>query len=167
MKNIPTWIAVGQDFDCEDDAHRQEAFACEFHGFNLPRFDIWLVSLPDSELRREMLDRRRLAIEALRTNNHDAAIRHLEFMHTARLFDEREQFLLPLAQRDKKRQDGTRKERRPAITEWIENKLSSDPAAKSPNLWADAPEWITEQIEYERFSKRVTRVRKAKKDASN
>ena len=167
MKNIPTWIAVGQDFDCESDAHKQEAFACEFHDFNLPRFDLWLLSLPDCELRTEMLERRKLATEALRANNHEVAARHLECMHMSQLYDKREQFLLPLAQRDKKRQDGTRKERRPAITEWIEKKLSSNPAAKSPNLWADAPEWFTDEIEYERFSKRVTRARKAKKDASN
>lgn len=94
MKNIPTWFAVGQEFDCEDDVHRQEAFICEFHGFDLPRFDLWLLSLPDSELRSEMLERRKLAIEALGENNHDVADRHLEHMLT---IQRSEQYILPLA----------------------------------------------------------------------
>jgi hypothetical protein len=68
--------------------------------------------------------------------------------------------LTPKAQRDDRRQAGTKKERRPGITEWIEQRLAGDSGAKSPQLWADAPEWITDEIGYERFSKRVTKARK-------
>jgi hypothetical protein len=62
--------------------------------------------------------------------------------------------------RDKKRQAGTRKERRPDITAWISAQLRRDPRAKSPDLWARAPEYITEQIGQDRFAKRVTACRK-------
>lgn len=66
----------------------------------------------------------------------------------------------PRVERDNKRQDGTKKERRPKINEWIRNQLRSNPDAKSPNLWSDAPDWITDQIGYNRFTKRVTGCRK-------
>lgn len=57
-------------------------------------------------------------------------------------------------------QKGRRKERRPHITEWISKRLNRKPDAKSPELWADAPEWLTDEIGYDRFSKRVTKARK-------
>jgi hypothetical protein len=69
----------------------------------------------------------------------------------------------PYVIRDKKRQDGTRKERRPDITEWIDRQLDLTPGAKSPELWAKAPEWITEQIGPRRFALRVTMRRHARK----
>lgn len=164
---FPEWEEVEGGFVCADDEQMQFALACELMcGFDLPRFDVWARSLPECGLKREMLERRALGHKSLASNNMDAAFRHLEWMLSRKREDTREQFLLPLAQRDKKRQDGTRKERRPDITEWIEKKLNGNPAAKSPDLWASAPEWITDQIGYERFSKRVTNVRKAKKDAS-
>ncbi len=62
--------------------------------------------------------------------------------------------------RDKKRQAGTRKERRPEVTRWIDAQLRHDPHAKSPDLWGRAPEWITEQVGRDRFAKRVTACRK-------
>ena len=62
--------------------------------------------------------------------------------------------------RDGARQKGTRKPRRPQINEWIAKKLKANPAAKSPELWSGAPGWITDDIGFERFSKRVTEVRK-------
>ncbi|QRP62696.1 hypothetical protein I6J77_11160 [Rhodanobacter sp. FDAARGOS 1247] len=65
--------------------------------------------------------------------------------------------------RDKARQEGTKKERRPDVTEWISAKLRRDPLAKSPELWSRAPEWLTDQIGYERFRKRVTAVRMGRK----
>ena len=69
--------------------------------------------------------------------------------------------LTPKANRDDRRQEGTRKERRPEITEWIETQLTRQPAAKSPELWRIAPEWLTDQIGEDRFSKRVTAARKS------
>jgi hypothetical protein len=62
--------------------------------------------------------------------------------------------------RDDSRQEGTRKERRPEISDWINTQLTRDPDAKSPALWAIAPEWITDVISVDRFSKRVTAGRK-------
>ena len=164
---IPAWEETDDGFECADDVQMQFAFACEFLcGFDLPRFDLWARALPECGLKQEMMERRELAHQALANNNLDAAFRHLEWMTNRRREDQREQFLLPLAQRDKKRQDGTQKERRPEITEWINKKLKSNPSAKSPDLWDSAPEWLTEQIGFERFSKRVTKARKAKADAN-
>ena len=61
--------------------------------------------------------------------------------------------------RDIARQEGTRKTRRPEINEWIEKQLRRQKDAKSPAIWASAPEWLTEQIGYDAFTKRVTAVR--------
>lgn len=77
-------------------------------------------------------------------------------------------FLLgPAGLRDTKRQAGTRQPRRPDIDEWILKQLQRNPCAKSPALWAMAPESITDQVGQGRFSKRVTTARKKMKaDAS-
>lgn len=64
------------------------------------------------------------------------------------------------ADRDQRRQIGTRKERRPEITQWITKQLTRRPDVKSPELWTDAPGWITDDIGYDAFSKRVTKGRK-------
>ncbi len=170
MNTFPAWRDEGNGFECDDDQQSMYAFACEFMcGFNLPKFDLWASSLPDCPgcgttaeccLKQEMRERRKLAIESLSANNLDAAFRHLEWMLNRQREDMREQFLLPLARRDKKRQDGTTKERRPEINEWIKKMLRRAPGAKSPALWEGAPDWITDQIGYDRFSKRVTEVRK-------
>lgn len=61
--------------------------------------------------------------------------------------------------RDMKRQAGTKKERRPKITQWIEAQLKRDPDAKSPDLWSKAPEDVRDCIGYDRFCKRVTQAR--------
>lgn len=63
-------------------------------------------------------------------------------------------------ERDKRRQAGTSKERRPEITEWLDEQLRRTPEAKSPELWRRAPDWITDQIGERRFAERVTRARK-------
>ena len=62
--------------------------------------------------------------------------------------------------RDEGRQAGTRKERRPEITEWIGKQLARNPAATRMDLWETAPEWITDQIGLDRFGKRVRAARK-------
>jgi hypothetical protein len=159
---FPSWNQIGTEFVSGDEKENMNSFACSFMaGFDLPRFDIWASALPaDSGIRMEMFERRALAIEALSNNNMDAAFRHLEWMLNRQRADNREQFLLPLAQRDEKRQAGTKKPRKSKLTEWIESKLSRDPGAKSPQLWADAPQWIEDQIGEDRFKKRVTAARK-------
>jgi len=65
--------------------------------------------------------------------------------------------------RDRRRQAGTRKERRPDITKWIAAALERNPGAKVPELWRNAPEWLTDQIGVARFRKRVTVVRKMRR----
>lgn len=63
-------------------------------------------------------------------------------------------------QRDTARQEGTRRERRPDVTAWIDEQLRRTPDAKSPALWECAPDWITDQIGKRRFATRVTEARK-------
>jgi hypothetical protein len=59
------------------------------------------------------------------------------------------------------------KPRRQDINDWISRQLRRNPDAKSPALWAEAPDWLTDQIQFGRFEKRVTAVRKMRKtDAS-
>lgn len=65
-----------------------------------------------------------------------------------------------LGPRDARRQQGTRKPRRPEVNEWIERQLGREPGAKSPELWSRRPDWMEDQVGYDRFSKRVTIVRK-------
>lgn len=170
MHTFPEWRDSGEGFECNDNQQALYAFACQFMcGFDLPHFDRWAASLPGCPscgtgaeccLKQEMRERRTLAIEALLANNKDGAFRHLEWMLNRQRGDEREQFLLPLAKRDKKRQDGTKQPRRPEINDWIKRKLKAEPQARSPALWRMAPDWITDQIGEDRFSKRVTQVRK-------
>jgi len=69
-------------------------------------------------------------------------------------------YLTPI-RRDKKRQDGTRKERRPEINAWIAQEIARTPTARSPELWRRAPVWITDQIGERSFAVRVTQQRKA------
>lgn len=70
----------------------------------------------------------------------------------------------PSVIRDGKRQAGTRKERRPDISDWIDKQLTRNPDAKSPDLWSSAPEWITEQIGDRSFASRVTKRRKLRRE---
>lgn len=96
---FPEWKEVEGGFVCADDEQMQFAFACELMcGFDLPRFDIWAKTLPDRE-HKQVLEDRYLAWKALIANNLDAAFRHLQTMYGAMLYDKREQFLLPQAQK--------------------------------------------------------------------
>ena len=72
-----------------------------------------------------------------------------------------------LGSRDAARQSGTRLPRRPEVSAWITRAIRKNPSVKSPDLWAVAPDWITEQISIGRFAKRVTKARQSlKEDAS-
>lgn len=93
---FPRWLAVGDDFDCDDDQQRLIAVMCAINGFDLPRFDLWASALPERE-RLAMYERREMATKALMANHQDLALAHLEFMLVCKGRDEREQFLLPLA----------------------------------------------------------------------
>lgn len=76
--------------------------------------------------------------------------------------DKRDRLLL--GERDAKRQAGTRKPRRPKVDAWIDKQLNRDPGAKSPALWTAAPGWLKDQIQSDRFAKRVTKARKSRKN---
>jgi hypothetical protein len=62
--------------------------------------------------------------------------------------------------RDFRRQEGTRRERRPKITLWIQAQLKRQPDLSREQLWQDAPESITDEIGQDRFFKRVSDQRK-------
>lgn len=66
----------------------------------------------------------------------------------------------PIVARDSKRQKGTKAERLPEINDWIAGQLKRRPDIKSPELWVNAPDWITDQIGEDAFKKRVTKQRK-------
>lgn len=114
------WFEVDGHFDCDDDSQKMMAMACEFNGFDLPAFDIWASALPDCGLKVEMEERRQMALEALSSNQHDAAKRHLEWMLLRSQMDRREQFLLPLA----KHADGVRRRRSEILTHAREHRTS-------------------------------------------
>ena len=68
--------------------------------------------------------------------------------------------LTKVLKRDLDRQTGIKKPRRPDITAWIKDRLVVNRDAKGPDLWKQAPDWLTDQIGYRRFASRVTRIRK-------
>lgn len=109
MDSLPQWVETEHGYDSGDDDQNLYALVSEMAaGFCLPEFDLWAASLPHCGpscsalsaccLKSEMRERRKLAIEALLANNHDAAFRHLERMQNRQREYKREQFLLPLAQ---------------------------------------------------------------------
>jgi len=67
---------------------------------------------------------------------------------------------LPYVNRDKERQAGTKKERRPDVTEWISDQLRRNPTAKASDLWSRAPDWLTDQLGLDRFRKRLSAAKK-------
>jgi hypothetical protein len=85
-------------------AVNEEAFRtmCVLTGFDLPAFDAWLSTLEGHGVHRELTERRNLAWVAIRANNHDAKLRHLEWMLLRWKEISRTDFLLPLAQHGKK-----------------------------------------------------------------
>ncbi|MDR3386221.1 MAG: hypothetical protein P4L92_04145 [Rudaea sp.] len=94
------------------------------------------------------------------------AIRLLNMIRSTHRCDE-DRFLTILlgksGKRDAKLQAAKRKPRQPEITKWINAQLDRDSGAKSPELWATAPEWLTDTIEIDRFRKRVTAERKKRR----
>lgn len=69
----------------------------------------------------------------------------------------------PKVIRDQVRQAGTRKERRPEITEWIDGRLALRLDENAAAMWAAAPEWLRDKIGIDRFKKRITKCKKRRK----
>ncbi len=133
------------------------------HRFDLPDFDRWLSDLKTCPSKSDLIERRARAVEAMWAGDHDSARERFEYLELRRRMLEIAYIAAPIARRDAKRQAGVHKERRPRITAWISQQLDHDPTAKSPALWATAPQWLTEQIGLDRFAKRVTGVRKKRR----
>jgi len=154
---LPNWKRNDQgSWFCDDPKAMvlaQRAVLCQC-GFNVPEFDLWLTSIEPGAARDEFMKRRARAGDA---TSHDAMLRDLEYLQVNWAYSVQ---LLPSVQRDDKRQEGTRKPRRPNVDDWIDGQLRANPAEKSPALWHRAPEWITDQIGQGRFAKRVTVARK-------
>lgn len=64
------------------------------------------------------------------------------------------------ARRDIVRQEGTKKPRRPEISQWIQEAIERKADVTRAALWQEAPQWITDQIGKDAFLKRVSKVRK-------
>lgn len=151
------------EYVCDEPCEELFGFACWARGFDLPTFDAWLTDLEDCREKNELLYIRHIA----KHSGVDELSASLQ-----RLIDRRQTVELALAvrpsvQRDQKLQTAIRAERRPDISRWIDKQLARDPYAKSPALWAVAPDWLTDQIGQERFSKRVTARRKARKTVAS
>ncbi|MFY2765437.1 hypothetical protein [Arenimonas sp. MALMAid1274] len=97
----------------------------------------------------------------------DLALRLLNLVASALRCEPGRRQELFLGPRDARRQQGTRKPRRPEVNEWIERQLRREPGAKSPELWSRRPDWMEDQVGYERFSDRVTDVRKMLKTGAS
>lgn len=163
MNAWPVWYKNERDAWVCDDASELD-FAhrviLRFRNFSVPSFDRWASNLPEDTGKDELYRRRMLAKAALTP---DGMRGHVEFLHMQRAHIERTDFLRPKAQRDEARQEGTRKERRPEISEWLSTQLRRNPDAKAPALWAIAPEWLTDDIGFGSFQKRVTAARKLRR----
>jgi len=66
----------------------------------------------------------------------------------------------PSVLRDESRLKALKQPRFPDRDRWFKDQLRRNPSAKSPELWERAPEWIRDEITYDRFRKRVTKARK-------
>ena len=73
------------------------------------------------------------------------------------------QLLKTGAIKEANRDKASRKPRNKDRDEWIRKQLSHAPRAKPSDLWSRAPDSVKQVSEFERFSKRV---RKIKKDSS-
>lgn len=81
----------------------REAFHvyCTLVGFDLAGFDAWLPTLGECGAHRELTERRHMAWTALRSNNTDGALRHLEWMQVRWREIRAGDVLVPMAQRGK------------------------------------------------------------------
>lgn len=68
--------------------------------------------------------------------------------------------LIPELIRNRARDAGTRKPRNAALQESINTLVERHPALTAKELWREASSAITDQIEFERFRKRVTEARR-------
>jgi hypothetical protein len=70
---------------------------CDLQGFDLPRFDAWLATLEGVPVHRELTERRTLALAAIRANDEQRALRHLEWMLLRWRWIKRSDALVPMA----------------------------------------------------------------------
>ena len=84
-----------------------EAFEmyCALEGFELDEFDAWLTALEPCGAKVALTNRRAEAMRGVLNDNIDAALRHLEYMTLRWKAIRREEFLLPIALKDKERRD--------------------------------------------------------------
>lgn len=158
---LAVWTACPHGWRSGDAVMQMLAIALSMEGFSLPDFDAWLQRLPPCKARPGLIRARAELVAAILGRKEWMQI--LVSLHAARWRIEQEVFARPRIERDAKRQAGTHMERRPDVTRWIDGQLIADAFAKSPDLWARAPEWLTEQIGFDRFRKRVTERRKMRR----
>lgn len=151
---IPAW----------DRGTAEEIFAARYalQGFDLDVFDQWLSTLVDCGAKTELIERRELALAAFckDPNNKDATVRHLDWILVRWREIRREQFLLPLARAGKVVDEARRKPKRPELQEWIDKQVAACAGETIKDLWRRAPDWVSDEIGFDRFTKRVAAARK-------
>lgn len=79
----------------------EQVFRCNaaLYGFDIWSFDEWLAAMDDCGAKRELIERRQLAREAIQIGaiNTDALLRHLEWMLLRWKYIRRTDYLMPLA----------------------------------------------------------------------
>jgi hypothetical protein len=131
-------------------------------GLDLAAWDARAASIPEGARATAMRHRRAL-LEALERRDDEAIADKVELMiRTVVMAAGKRHAMAGVALTTARS-----KPRRQDINDWISQQLQRDPGAKSPALWDKAPDWLTDQIAFGRFQKRVTAVRKTQKmDAS-
>jgi hypothetical protein len=105
------------------------------NGFDIRGFDSWHSSLQECGAKKELTERRALAVNAALENNSDGLLRHLEWMLLRWKEIRREDYVLPLARTGKKVISG-------AAEENMQRKADADDRrrdwqARAERKWAD------------------------------
>lgn len=134
------------------------------NGFDIQGFDEWLNRMEPCGAKDELSERRRWAWEAVRPGpgniNHDALLRHLEWMLLRWKYIRREEYILPLARSGKLIDDARKKPKRAELQQWIDKQVSNRTGETAKQIWERAPQKFRDDIGFERFTKRVTAARK-------
>ena len=115
-----------------------EAFRtyCVLVGFDLFDFDAWLTTLEGEPVHEELTERRALAWDAIRANDEQQALRHLEWMMLRWRWIARADALFPLAQLGAKFTGGREPGTVGAVRKFVRRHLAKHPDAKAQEVWA-------------------------------
>jgi len=114
-----------------------EAFRtyCVLMGFDLVGFDAWLSTLEGEPVHKELTGRRALAWAAIRANDEQRGLRHLEWMLLRWRWIKRADALVPLAMLGDKFKRGRRRGTIGAVRKFVTVYMKKHPAAKAADVW--------------------------------